>query len=148
MMDSIEKEEMKRKREKIYGNKPPIINRGVVFDKAEKLYTDQSVIMKGYYAVNDPDDNVLKFYRVNIPSEGKWVGFLFLDVQASHEFYPIKNWQHKMRILNEIKKDPLEAMKMYGREIGECGRCGRILTNEESRIYGIGPICRSDMGLE
>jgi len=31
---------------------------------------------------------------------------------------------------------------LYGTELGECGVCGRTLTDEKSRAYGIGPVCR------
>lgn len=41
---------------------------------------------------------------------------------------------------------PREAMLRYGREIGECGHCGRTLTNDESRAVGIGPRCRANKG--
>ena len=34
-----------------------------------------------------------------------------------------------------------DAMRRYGREIGECGHCGRTLTNDASRAAGIGPVC-------
>lgn len=37
---------------------------------------------------------------------------------------------------------PVEAMLKYGQEIGECGHCGRTLTNDESRAFGMGPKCR------
>lgn len=38
---------------------------------------------------------------------------------------------------------PEDALRRYGRELGECGHCGRDLTNDESRALGIGPVCRS-----
>lgn len=41
---------------------------------------------------------------------------------------------------------PRDAMLRYGREIGECGHCGRTLTNDESRAVGIGPRCRANKG--
>jgi hypothetical protein len=41
-----------------------------------------------------------------------------------------------------IAAGPEQAMMRYGREIGECGHCGRVLTNDESRAMGIGPRCR------
>lgn len=34
------------------------------------------------------------------------------------------------------------AQVLFGREIGQCGVCGRSLTDEESRAQGIGPVCR------
>jgi uncharacterized protein DUF6011 len=34
-------------------------------------------------------------------------------------------------------------MVRYGQELGECGHCGRTLTDEASRAAGIGPVCAS-----
>lgn len=45
-----------------------------------------------------------------------------------------------------IAAGPKEAMLRFGREIGSCGHCGRTLTNDESRAYGIGPVCRKGKG--
>jgi hypothetical protein len=36
-----------------------------------------------------------------------------------------------------------DALRRYGRELGECGHCGRELTNDVSRSLGIGPVCRN-----
>jgi hypothetical protein len=87
-------------------------------------------------------DGVTKFYKVDYPTEGRWAGFVFVKVQASDDLHPIRNSAERTRILDEIAKDPREAMLRYGRELGACGHCGRTLTDEESRAYGIGPICR------
>lgn len=98
----------------------------------------------GRYAVEHED--VLKFYRVNKPTEGKWAGFTFLSVQASDEEYPIKSFDAKRTILTSIAIDPRAASERYGRELGHCGVCGRTLTDEESRARGIGPICAENNG--
>jgi hypothetical protein len=37
---------------------------------------------------------------------------------------------------------PFEAQQLAGRTIGICSRCGRDLTDEESRAFGMGPTCR------
>jgi len=103
-------------------------------------------IPAGRYAVVDPKDSVLKFYHVDKPTEGKWKGFTFLSVRASDERYPIKDKTHKRDIMAEIQKDPEEASRRFGREIGRCGICGRTLTDESSREKGIGPICEAKMG--
>jgi hypothetical protein len=100
----------------------------------------------GRYAVVDPMDDVLKFYRVDKPTEGKWTGYTFLNVYASDEQHPIKNTEHKKSIMSEIAKGPEAAMIRYGMEIGRCGICGRTLTREESRERGIGPICAAKQG--
>jgi len=96
----------------------------------------------GYYAIDHKD--TLMFYRVTRPTEGKWIGWCFVDVQASAEFYPIKNLDEKRAILQAIlDSPPRAAAERYGQEIGNCGICGRTLTNQESREVGIGPICRA-----
>jgi hypothetical protein len=103
-------------------------------------------IPAGRYAVADSIDGVLKFYQIDKPKEGRWQGFTFLKVFASDTTYPIKDYARKTQLLNLIAKNPTEAMKRYGQEIGTCGCCGRQLTDAESRAYGIGPICRVKLG--
>jgi hypothetical protein len=39
-----------------------------------------------------------------------------------------------------------EAMLTFGREIGQCPRCGETLTDETSRSRGIGPVCATKQG--
>lgn len=86
----------------------------------------------GRYAV-DTDEGHLAFYVVNTRG---------LFVQASDELHRVRaNAQAK--VIEKIAADPLEASKRYGQELGSCGVCGRILTDEESRMLGIGPVCRA-----
>lgn len=99
---------------------------------------------EGRYAVKM--EGVLKFYRVDRPTEGRWAGYTFVKVQASDDMFPVRVRANRDAVLAEIAKDPQSAMLRYGREIGSCGHCGRTLTNEESRARGIGPICASKMG--
>lgn len=101
-------------------------------------------VPNGRYAIEH--GGTLKFYKVNTPTEGKWAGRTFVEVQASSEFYPIRNQAERQLILAHIADDIRGAMLRYGQEIGSCGHCGRTLTNEESRELGIGPICRGKMG--
>jgi len=103
-------------------------------------------VAQGRYAVVDPADQILKFYKVSIPAEGKWKGWLFLEVQASDELYRVSNGAKRKEIMDAIAVNPQEAMLRYGQELGHCGHCGRTLTNELSREYGIGPVCRAKMG--
>ena len=50
-------------------------------------------------------------------------------------------------IARKIKEaGPRDAMLRFGREIGSCGHCGRVLTNDESRRAGIGPVCLKKKG--
>lgn len=99
----------------------------------------------GRYAVMH-GDGVLRFYKVNTPTEGRWDGFTFVQVQASDELHPVRNRSQRMAVLDAIADDPQSAAERYGREIGECGVCGRTLTDEASRARGIGPICADKRG--
>lgn len=105
-------------------------------------------VLEGRYAVVDPEDQVLKFYQVDKPREGRWAGFTFLAVFASNERYPVKQHETKKRILDVIAQNPQAASARFGHEMGACGLCGRALTDEASRRRGIGPICAGKAGWE
>lgn len=95
-------------------------------------------VADGRYAVEH--EGVLKFYRVK---NGRKPGYVFLDVQASDDWHSIRNPRRIDEILALIAADELNAARRYGIELGKCSRCGRTLTDETSRAYGIGPDCRS-----
>jgi hypothetical protein len=106
--------------------------------------TVNSVLVEsGRYAVNS--EAGIKFYKVDRPTEGRWAGRTFVKVQASDDFYPIRNGAECRRILESIAVDPKAAMLLYGRELGACGHCGRTLTDETSRERGIGPVCAAKL---
>ena len=100
------------------------------------------VVPAGRYALRGAD-GVVKFYKLDRPTQGKWAGYTFLKVQASDDLYPIRNRAEKERIIAEIGRDVESAERLYGQELGRCSRCGRTLTDETSRAYGIGPDCRN-----
>ena len=99
----------------------------------------------GYFFIIDPTDNVEKFFKVDKPTEGKWAGYQFLKVQASSDFWPVKNKEHRNAIFTEIAKDPTTAMNEYGMRLGRCGVCNRTLTARDSRLRGIGPVCAANL---
>ncbi len=96
-----------------------------------------SDVADGRYAVEH--EGVLKFFKVK---NGRRAGFVFLDVQASDEWNPIRNVSRIKEILALIAADDTAAAR-YGQELGKCYRCGRTLTDQTSRDLGIGPDCRS-----
>ena len=109
---------------------------------------DWPTINAGHYAVPDAQ-GIVKFYKIDKPAPtSKWAGWLFLKVQASDDYYPIKGQAERGRVFYEIAKDPLAALQRYGQAIGSCGHCGRTLTDSTSRALGIGPICRGQLGLK
>jgi hypothetical protein len=103
--------------------------------------TTAAEVPDGRYAVEE--DGTLKFFHIrNGKANTRWAGFVFVDIQASDDTYPLKDRARKARVLASIAADLETAARRYGQELGVCGRCGRTLTDEESRAYGIGPICR------
>lgn len=50
-----------------------------------------------------------------------------------------------VEIARSIMVNPREAMTRYGRELEHCGRCGRHLTDEDSRARGYGSDCWSKL---
>jgi hypothetical protein len=101
---------------------------------------DAQGVRAGRYALVHTDG--IKFYRIT-EGKGRWAGRTFIEAQASDDHYPIRNAEARQTILAAIAENPLEAEQRYGRELGHCSRCGRTLTDETSRAYGIGPDCRS-----
>lgn len=97
-----------------------------------------ATVADGRYAVEE--DGTLKFFRVK---NGRNAGVVFLDVQASDDWHKVSNVTRIRKILALIAQDPKAAIIRYGHELGECGRCGRTLTDAASRAAGIGPICAS-----
>lgn len=101
---------------------------------------DAQGVRAGRYALVHADG--IKFYRVT-EGKGRWAGRTFIEAQASDDHHPIRNAEARQTILKAIAENPLEAEQRYGQELGCCSRCGRTLTDETSRAYGIGPDCRS-----
>jgi len=93
----------------------------------------------GYFALLEADG--VKFYRVRSPLKGKWAGYVFIDAQASDEFWPVRTREMTKFVLEGILADPEAAGLLYATELGRCYRCRRTLTDETSRERGIGPEC-------
>jgi hypothetical protein len=99
----------------------------------------------GQYALA-AGNGVVKFYEVDKPESGRWAGYTFVSARASDERHPIRDRAKRAEILSRIAEDPAAASRLFGIELGRCGVCGRSLTDETSRAYGIGPVCRERTG--
>lgn len=102
----------------------------------------------GYYAlfsdgVGNEAGHIIAFYRVRVrfPGAKPYVTQLSGDNQR-----PVSKVR-RHDILVRIHRDPLKAMRLYGKEIGRCGACHRRLTDDESRLRGIGPDCAKRLGV-
>ena len=122
------------------GNASEWIDRMLAKEKAltTKVKAAPVAVADGRYAVEE--DGVLRFFKVK---NGNRPGFVFLDIQASDEWHSVRNVARIRAILALIAVDAKGAMIRYGQELGECGHCGRTLTDAASRAAGIGPICAS-----
>jgi hypothetical protein len=111
-----------------------------VTERAATTFDAYDDIPTGNYALGEDDD--IKFYRVNHHKNGR----LYVDVYASDERHPVRNWATRKAVLDGIREMGWEiSTRLYGSKIGSCGRCNRTLTDATSRAYGIGPDCRSKM---
>ena len=97
------------------------------------------------------EHGTLSFVRLDNVTSGKWAGWVFakgivggeeerLGAQRPGEADYAGTWS---TVIRNVLADVVAAVERYGTELGECGVCGRQLTNEESRQGGIGPVCRA-----
>src|SRR5215472_204999 len=123
----------------------PVFGDSAAVDKSQQEI--KHLAREGYFFIVDPTDGKEKFFHVKHGREDtKWKGYTFLEVQASDFLYPVKDKDHREAVFAEINKDPIKAMNEYGIRIGRCGVCGRTLTDRDSRLRGIGPICAAKLG--
>ena len=97
----------------------------------------------GRYAVATEDGatNALAFYKVDRPTEGRWAGYTFVKLIVSDDEQRLSRAASQAVLAKIAEVGPAEASALYGHEIGSCGVCGKVLTNDESRARGIGPVC-------
>lgn len=104
---------------------------------------DAEEVPAGRYAVDI--DGRLGFFVIDRPEKGRWVGFVFVRQLSSDTEYPVRGERRNL-VLAAVKASPRAAAIRYGRELGQCGVCGRTLTDEASRAAGIGPRCAEKRG--
>lgn len=119
--------------------------RPVTTSPAPKAQVQKFNIPTGDYALRD--ESVVKFYRVDSPTEGKWAGFTFLAACASDDRFKITDKVRKAQILSRIAADLAGAAKLYGDETGHCSFCRKQLTHPESLERGCGRRCAEKHGL-
>lgn len=86
----------------------------------------------GRYAVEN-EQGVLAFYRLR--KDGTLV---VMASDAEHRVFG----KAAAAVLDKIAEAGFDAAgRRFGREIGACCRCGRTLTDADSRAAGIGPTC-------
>lgn len=109
----------------------------VVVEAPARVRLDFKAISDGNYAVRK--DGVVKFYRVSTSK----TGFKNVQVRASDDLHMLSA-KAGIAVLHHIVEAGLaESRMLFATELGRCWRCGKSLTDEESRARGMGPDCAS-----
>lgn len=125
--------------EKDKANKPPIIN---------EILAD---VEDGYYAIpSQTGNNDLDFIRIGTnqgrqhPERKGWRRVQRVIGGQGNQTMRNTEATAFARVLSALPASELkEAQVRFGRELGQCGVCGKHLTDETSRAAGIGPTCRA-----
>jgi hypothetical protein len=113
-------------------------------------------IPAAHYAVRADSNEPYTFLRVRKPKTGRYTGCTIIQTRHGDRFitrfalFPNgRVWfsPGDQRFIESkimlVFGDYQYAMMEYGREIGRCMVCGKTLTDERSRWYGIGPDCET-----
>lgn len=111
---------------------PVAATAGVLAARPELVFPED-----GYYCVEY--DDALRFYRVK-HGKGYFKERQFLDRFKSDELMRIYRAE-MVAVLDLINADPDKAGMRFAVELTRCRCCGRMLTDEESRLRGEGPDC-------
>lgn len=117
---------------------------------AKKAGTSQQheTVLEGRYAVETPD--VVKFYKVDRPTEGKWTGYVFVKMLVGSpgdwSEYPIKGAAREAVFIAIESAGVRESAVLFGRKTQRCGRCMSPLSDPRSRAAGYGQHCASLLG--
>jgi hypothetical protein len=89
-------------------------------------------VRTGFYAYTPDDGTTADHYRVT--RDGR------IRIWTAGGEYPYTG-KGLNEALTWIKANPREAAELFGRLTETCGRCGRALSDDDSRARGLGPVC-------
>jgi hypothetical protein len=110
---------------------------------------DGRTLLAGSYGIDTKGDdrftNDTSFFKLWIGDRGGWS----LQLYVSDDTNRVKlAFPTQLAVIAKIlDAGPAEASALFGHEFGRCGVCGRGLTNDVSRTFGIGPVCRARLAL-
>lgn len=164
---SLDEHKMQHRRGEIDKAGEPVVESSVIASQECKLNLDLSMLPDGRYAVPDfTANNDLKFFLVKRVKKrylrtklfvygSRYRGKEYVDAGTIE----VKEWSSDAkRLFGEQKpgdvyrgefeeslelilKSPEAWAKLFGLQVGRCYRCGKTLTDEDSRAQGIGPEC-------
>ncbi len=124
---------------------------------------------EGFYAVPDPrpDTNEMTYWRARPGQFGAWPKKARYGPTLTRDDLPegmdprseggqafIQRWIERERdpywsaIVEAIASEPLTAQHRFADFTVRCCSCGKKLTNDASKVYGIGPECRKGLPQE
>ena len=109
------------------------------------MTTATQTLIPGHYALYHTIEKKVYHFKVDMPTDGRWAGYTFLNQITGDTRTAIRGAQ-KAQIVNAIKRDPIKCAALYGTTTGTCGICHRTLTVKESVDRGIGPVCLGKLG--
>lgn len=126
----------------------PILHRA----QEQSRFLPYEAVPPGRYALRSADGERVSFYKVDRPREGRWAGRVFVQqliANGGHGYESLSErripFPMSAEIVNRIyENDAKESAMLFGKLLGTCGVCGRVLTNQESREKGIGPVCEDN----
>jgi len=128
-----------------------VIEKLVELKWVPKNRSEKSDLPDGRYGIeNVPGHkNQVSFFQLRTPKDGDWKGYQFIDQIVGHgKRFPVKEADTRKKIRELIKTQGInECLQRFGIEFKHCGRCGRELTDDVSRAWGIGPDCRKILGM-
>lgn len=129
---------------------PSKVNRPIDFSAVHAMFNSAAASglkKPHFYAENG-------LYLSLAPAHGKNPGAIYVSQNKEYMgkivngvFQPVALCSEAVKnTLREIAADPKNYAIKFGRETGNCCICNRLLTNEESVKFGIGPICAAKFG--
>jgi hypothetical protein len=133
---------------------------------------DWEELPEGYYAVPDPRDGVdeITYWRRKDKGRNKRPSFEAWPLKTHYgprltrkdlpegmtprtdegeafirDWYENTGFPYRAAILEAIADDPVAAGKRFAEWALRCCMCGKVLTRDDSKVYGIGPECRKGM---
>jgi hypothetical protein len=97
-------------------------------------------VPEGRYAITGNEGQTVFVHVVKFKS-----GAFIVKQQVADDSHRVSKVVARQMLQKILDAGIEQASMRYGRELGECGVCGRTLTNEDSRQMGIGPVCRAKL---
>lgn len=133
---------------------------GVCYDSVNDVKIDSKTFSESMHIVlhsNTKKQVQTKIDAIDDVSEYRVTVKKYMTQLATPEFDFMAKWNNNnpmpMRTMTGIilkETRGMVYMRLHGKaeSVVRCMRCGRLLTNPTSQIYGIGPECMAKLGLE